>query len=114
MAIEIARGTRQDLLATISHELESRLKEAGIPARIYGREKHLYTLYHKLRQRDQRFRSILDIYAFRVVVDNVDNCYRALGRVHALYKPRPYQVRDYIAVPKSNGYQSIHTSMIGA
>lgn len=113
MAIEIARGTRQDLLATISHELESRLKEAGIPARIYGREKHLYTLYHKLRQRDQRFRSILDIYAFRVVVDNVDNCYRALGRVHALYKPRPYQVRDYIAVPKSNGYQSIHTSMIG-
>ncbi|MDQ6568404.1 MAG: RelA/SpoT family protein, partial [Haemophilus parahaemolyticus] len=113
MAIEIARGTRQDLLATISHELESRLKEAGIPARIYGREKHLYTLYHKLRQRDQRFRSILDIYAFRVVVDDVDNCYRALGRVHALYKPRPYQVRDYIAVPKSNGYQSIHTSMIG-
>lgn len=113
MAIEMARGTRQDLLATILHEIETRLKDAGIPARIYGREKHLYTLYYKLRQRDQRFRSILDIYAFRVVVDNVDNCYRALGQVHALYKPRPYQVRDYIAVPKSNGYQSIHTSMIG-
>ncbi|WP_294087128.1 RelA/SpoT family protein [uncultured Actinobacillus sp.] len=113
MAIDMARGTRQDLLAKIPHEIESRLMEFGIKARIYGREKHLYSLYHKLRQRDQRFRSILDIYAFCVVVENVDNCYRALGQVHALYKPRPYQVRDYIAVPKTNGYQSLHTSMIG-
>ncbi len=113
MAIDMARGTRQDLLIKIRHEIEERLQEQGIKCRVSGREKHLYSLYHKLRQRGQRFHSILDIYAFRVVVENVDNCYRALGQVHSLYKPRPHQIRDYIAVPKSNGYQSLHTSMIG-
>ncbi|EFN01888.1 RelA/SpoT family protein [Actinobacillus pleuropneumoniae] len=113
MAIDMARGTRQDLISTISHEIQSRLDEAGIKGRVYGREKHLYSLYEKMRQRDQHFHSILDIYAFRVVVENLDNCYRALGQMHALYKPRPYKIRDYIAVPKTNGYQSLHTSMIG-
>ncbi|EFL78635.1 RelA/SpoT family protein [Actinobacillus pleuropneumoniae] len=113
MAIDMARGTRQDLISTISHEIQSRLDEAGIQGRVYGREKHLYSLYEKMRQRDQHFHSILDIYAFRVVVGNVDHCYRALGQMHALYKPRPYKIRDYIAVPKTNGYQSLHTSMIG-
>ncbi|SUT95811.1 RelA/SpoT family protein [Actinobacillus lignieresii] len=113
MAIDMARGTRQDLISTISHEIQSRLDEAGIKGRVYGREKHLYSLYEKMRQRDQHFHSILDIYAFRVVVGNVDHCYRALGQMHALYKPRPYKIRDYIAVPKTNGYQSLHTSMIG-
>lgn len=113
MAIDMARGTRQDLISTISHEIQTRLDEAGIKGRVYGREKHLYSLYEKMRQRDQHFHSILDIYAFRVVVESVDNCYRVLGQMHALYKPRPYQIRDYIAVPKSNGYQSLHTSMIG-
>lgn len=113
MAIDMARGTRQDLISTISHEIQSRLDEAGIPGRVYGREKHLYSLYEKMRQRDQHFHSILDIYAFRVVVENVDNCYRVLGQMHSLYKPRPNKIRDYIAVPKSNGYQSLHTSMIG-
>lgn len=113
MAIDMARGTRQDLISTISHEIQSRLDEAGIQGRVYGREKHLYSLYEKMRQRDQHFHSILDIYAFRVVVGNADHCYRALGQMHALYKPRPYKIRDYIAVPKTNGYQSLHTSMIG-
>lgn len=113
MAIDMARGTRQDLISTISHEIQTRLDEAGIKGRVYAREKHLYSLYEKMRQRDQHFHSILDIYAFRVVVESVDNCYRVLGQMHALYKPRPYQIRDYIAVPKSNGYQSLHTSMIG-
>ncbi|WGE31528.1 RelA/SpoT family protein [Actinobacillus genomosp. 2] len=113
MAIDMARGTRQDLISTISHEIQSRLDEAGIKGRVYGREKHLYSLYEKMRQRDQHFHSILDIYAFRVVVESVDNCYRVLGQMHSLYKPRPYKIRDYIAVPKSNGYQSLHTSMIG-
>ncbi|AIZ79845.1 RelA/SpoT family protein [Actinobacillus equuli subsp. haemolyticus] len=113
MAIDMARGTRQDLISTISHEIQSRLDEAGIKGRVYGREKHLYSLYEKMRQRDQHFHSILDIYAFRVVVENLDNCYRVLGQMHSLYKPRPYKIRDYIAVPKSNGYQSLHTSMIG-
>lgn len=113
MAIEMARGSRQDLIATISNEIQARLDEVGIKGYVYGREKHLYTIYERMRQRDQHFHSILDIYAFRVVVDTLDNCYRMLGQMHALYKPRPYRVRDYIAVPKSNGYQSLHTSMIG-
>lgn len=111
--IEMARSSRQDLIAKITHEIENRLAEVGIPARVYGREKHLYALYQKMLRKEQHFHSILDIYAFRVVVDTVDNCYRVLGQMHALYKPRPYQVKDYIAVPKTNGYQSLQTSMIG-
>ena len=106
--IEMARSSRQDLIAKITHEIENRLAEVGIPARVYGREKHLYAL-----RKEQHFHSILDIYAVRIVVDTVDNCYRVLGQMHALYKPRPYQVKDYIAVPKTNGYQSLQTSMIG-
>ncbi len=111
--IEMARSSRQDLIAKITHEIENRLSEVGIPARVYGREKHLYALYQKMLRKEQHFHSILDIYAFRIVVDTVDNCYRVLGQMHALYKPRPYQVKDYIAVPKTNGYQSLQTSMIG-
>ena len=111
--IEMARSSRQDLIAKITHEIENRLAEVGIPARVYGREKHLYALYQKMLRKEQHFHSILDIYAFRVVVDTVDNCYRVLGQMHALYKPRPYQVKDYIAVPKTNGYQSLQTSMMG-
>lgn len=111
--IEMARSSRQDLIAKITHEIENRLAEVGIPARVYGREKHLYALYQKMLRKEQHFHSILDIYAFRIVVDTVDNCYRVLGQMHALYKPRPYQVKDYIAVPKTNGYQSLQTSMVG-
>jgi len=111
--IEMARSSRQDLIAKITHEIENRLAAVGIPARVYGREKHLYALYQKMLRKEQHFHSILDIYAFRIVVDTVDNCYRVLGQMHALYKPRPYQVKDYIAVPKTNGYQSLQTSMIG-
>ena len=111
--IEMARSSRQDLIAKITHEIENRLAEVGIPARVYGREKHLYALYQRMLRKEQHFHSILDIYAFRIVVDTVDNCYRVLGQMHALYKPRPYQVKDYIAVPKTNGYQSLQTSMIG-
>lgn len=111
--IEMARSSRQDLIAKITHEIENRLAEVGIPARVYGREKYLYALYQKMLRKEQHFHSILDIYAFRIVVDTVDNCYRVLGQMHALYKPRPYQVKDYIAVPKTNGYQSLQTSMIG-
>ena len=111
--IEMARSSRQDLIAKITHEIENRLAEVGIPARVYGREKHLYALYQKMLRKEPHFHSILDIYAFRIVVDTVDNCYRVLGQMHALYKPRPYQVKDYIAVPKTNGYQSLQTSMIG-
>lgn len=111
--IQIARGNRKDMIERISSDIKGRLKEAGIDARVFGREKHLYAIYQKMKLKDQQFHSIMDIYAFRTVVKDVDTCYRVLGQMHSLYKPRPGRVKDYIAVPKANGYQSLHTSMIG-
>ena len=111
--VQIARGNRKDMIERISAEIKGRLDDVGIQARVFGREKHLYALYQKMRLKDQQFHSIMDIYAFRTVVENVDTCYRVLGQMHSLYKPRPGRVKDYIAVPKANGYQSLHTSMIG-
>lgn len=113
MAVEMARGTKQGLIERISSEIKHRLDDAGIACRIYGKERPLYYLYQKMRAKVQHFHSILDIYSFRIVVENIDTCYRVLGQMHALYKPRPFQVKDYIAVPKTNGYQSLHTAMIG-
>lgn len=111
-ATDTARQRSQHLITQISQEMATRLEEVGIKARVYGKERSLYYLYQQLREK-QRFNSILDIYSFRVVVDTVDTCYRVLGQMHALFKPRPHQVKDYIAVPKTNGYQSLHSSMIG-
>ncbi len=111
--VQIARGNRKDMIERISAEIKGRLEDVGIQARVFGREKHLYAIYQKMRLKDQQFHSIMDIYAFRTVVNNVDTCYRVLGQMHSLYKPRPGRVKDYIAVPKANGYQSLHTSMIG-
>ena len=111
--VQIARGNRKDMIERISAEIKGRLDDVGIQARVFGREKHLYAIYQKMRLKDQQFHSIMDIYAFRTIVENVDTCYRVLGQMHSLYKPRPGRVKDYIAVPKANGYQSLHTSMIG-
>ncbi|OOF43362.1 bifunctional GTP diphosphokinase/guanosine-3',5'-bis(diphosphate) 3'-diphosphatase [Rodentibacter rarus] len=111
--VEVARNNRQDLIECISNEIKVRLENAGIFARVWGREKHLYKIYQKMRAKDQEFHSIMDIYAFRIIVKTVDDCYRSLGQIHNLYKPRPGRVKDYIAVPKANGYQSLQTSMIG-
>ncbi|OZI14413.1 bifunctional GTP diphosphokinase/guanosine-3',5'-bis(diphosphate) 3'-diphosphatase [Sodalis-like symbiont of Philaenus spumarius] len=111
--VKAARGTRKEMIQKILVEIEGRLTEAGIPCRVSGREKHLYSIYCKMHLKDQRFHSIMDIYAFRVIVSDVDTCYRVLGQIHRLYKPRPGRVKDYIAIPKANGYQSLHTSMIG-
>ncbi|WP_295655363.1 RelA/SpoT family protein, partial [uncultured Haemophilus sp.] len=111
--VEQARGSRQELIQRISNDISQRLEDAGIPSRIWGREKHLYKIYQKMRMKDQKFHSIMDIYAFRVIVNSVDDCYRGLGQMHSLYKPRPGKVKDYIAVPRANGYQALQTSMIG-
>ncbi|MCQ9122038.1 bifunctional GTP diphosphokinase/guanosine-3',5'-bis pyrophosphate 3'-pyrophosphohydrolase [Rodentibacter pneumotropicus] len=111
--VEVARNNRQDLIERISSEIKERLENVGIVARVWGREKHLYKIYQKMRAKDQEFHSIMDIYAFRIIVKNIDDCYRVLGQMHNLYKPRPGRVKDYIAVPKANGYQSLQTSMIG-
>ncbi|QQO72801.1 bifunctional GTP diphosphokinase/guanosine-3',5'-bis pyrophosphate 3'-pyrophosphohydrolase [Morganella morganii] len=111
--VKAARGNRKEMIQKILSEIEGRLTEAGISCKVSGREKHLYSIYRKMHLKEQRFHSIMDIYAFRVIVSTVDTCYRVLGQVHGLYKPRPGRVKDYIAIPKANGYQSLHTSLIG-
>lgn len=111
--VRAARGNRKEMIQRIFSEIEGRLKEAKIPCRVQGREKHLYSIYCKMKRKEQHFHSIMDIYAFRVIVEDTDTCYRVLGQMHNLYKPRPGRVKDYIAIPKANGYQSLHTSMIG-
>ncbi len=111
--VKAARGNRKEMIQKILSEIEGRLTEAGISCKVSGREKHLYSIYRKMHLKEQRFHSIMDIYAFRVIVSSVDTCYRVLGQVHGLYKPRPGRVKDYIAIPKANGYQSLHTSLIG-
>lgn len=108
-----ARGNRKEMIQKIHAEIEGRLQDAGINAKVLGREKNLYSIYNKMKNKEQRFHTIMDLYAFRVIVDTVDTCYRVLGQMHNLYKPRPGRMKDYIAVPKANGYQSLHTSMIG-
>lgn len=108
-----ARGNRKALLTKTHKEIISRLEETGIQARVYGREKHLYSIYKKMLNKELRFSQVMDIYAFRIVVDRVDTCYRVLGAVHNLYKPIETRFKDYIAIPKSNGYQSLHTSLKG-
>ena len=80
---------------------------------VIGREKHLYSIYQKMRGKRKAFNEIMDVYAFRIIVDKVDTCYRVLGAVHNLYKPLPGRFKDYIAIPKANGYQSLHTTLFG-
>lgn len=111
--VKSARGNRKEMIQRIHSEIEGRLQEFGLKARVLGREKNLFSIYNKMKTKEQRFHTIMDIYAFRVIVDTPDACYRALGQVHSLYKPRPGRMKDYIAVPKANGYQSLHTSMVG-
>ncbi|WP_394127372.1 bifunctional GTP diphosphokinase/guanosine-3',5'-bis pyrophosphate 3'-pyrophosphohydrolase [Vibrio hepatarius] len=111
--VRAARGNRKEMIQRIHDEIEGRLEEVGLRARVFGREKNLFSIYNKMKTKEQRFHTIMDIYAFRVVVEDADTCYRVLGQVHSLYKPRPGRMKDYIAVPKANGYQSIHTSMVG-
>ncbi len=101
------------MINKIHAEIEGRLEDAGIEGAVLGREKNLYSIYNKMKNKEQRFHSIMDIYAFRVLVKNLDTCYRVLGQVHNLYKPRPSRMKDYIAIPKANGYQSLHTSLVG-
>ncbi|WP_394166976.1 bifunctional GTP diphosphokinase/guanosine-3',5'-bis pyrophosphate 3'-pyrophosphohydrolase [Photobacterium piscicola] len=111
--VAAARGNRKEIITKIHAEIEGRLSDAGITAVVSGREKNLYSIYNKMKNKEQRFHSIMDIYAFRVLVNDLDTCYRVLGQVHNLYKPRPSRMKDYIAIPKANGYQSLHTSLVG-
>ena len=108
-----ARGNRKEVISNIQGEIESRMEDAGIQAQVSGREKHLYSIYKKMLNKELMFNEVMDIYAFRIVVDSMDTCYRVLGVAHNLYKPIETRFKDYIAVPKTNGYQSLHTSLVG-
>ena len=112
-AMEVARGNRHELLSQIQEAITARLASAGLKADFFGREKTLYSIYRKMREKQLSFSQVLDIYGFRVVVDSVPACYLALGALHGLYKPVPGKFKDYIAIPKANGYQSLHTTLIG-
>ncbi len=112
-AVKQARGNRREVIERIRNEISNRIKDAGIVAEVSGREKHLYSIYRKMKSKELMFNDVMDIYAFRVIVDSVDSCYRVLGVVHNLYKPIEIRFKDYIAIPKQNGYQSLHTSLVG-
>jgi GTP pyrophosphokinase len=112
-AIKAARGNRREVVRKILDAVKNTLSAAGIEAEVYGREKTLFGIYKKMRNKHLSFSQVLDVYGFRVVVDTVPNCYVALGTLHALYKPMPGKFKDYIAIRKINGYQSLHTSLIG-
>ncbi|MEQ1584152.1 MAG: bifunctional (p)ppGpp synthetase/guanosine-3',5'-bis(diphosphate) 3'-pyrophosphohydrolase [Candidatus Nitrotoga sp.] len=112
-AIKVARGNRREVVGKIQEAIRQRLEEHHIAAQIQGREKHLYGIYQKMQAKSLAFAQVQDIYGFRVMVDDVPSCYLALGALHALYKPIPGKFKDYIAIPKANAYQSLHTTLFG-
>ncbi len=112
-AVKAARGNRRQLVNKILDSVRVALESAGIDAGIQGREKTLFGIYRKMRNKHLTFSQVLDVYGFRVVVDSFANCYVALGVLHSLFKPMPGKFKDYIAIPKLNGYQSLHTTLIG-
>lgn len=112
-AMARARGNRRELFSKIQDGIKSKLAASHIEARVFGREKSLYSIYRKMQDKHLSFSQVLDIYGFRVVVVDVPTCYLAMGYLHALYKPVPGRFKDYIAIPRANGYQSLHTTLIG-
>ncbi len=113
-AVQQARGNRFDMIEKIGKTLNECLQREGLPGKVSGREKHLYSIYRKMVTQKKSFAEIMDVFAFRIVTDKIDTCYRILGAVHNLYKPVPGRFKDYIAIPKANGYQSLHTDLFGA
>ncbi|MEH6625537.1 MAG: RelA/SpoT family protein [Motiliproteus sp.] len=113
-AVQQYRGKRFDMIEQIGKTLAECLEKEGLPSEINGREKHLYSIYRKMVTQKKSFAEIMDVFAFRIVTDKIDTCYRILGAVHNLYKPVAGRFKDYIAIPKGNGYQSLHTDLFGA
>ena len=112
-AIMTARGNRKEVVSKILESIKQQLGVFNIEAEVSGREKHLYSIYKKMTSKATPFSQVYDIYGFRVVVKDLPSCYLALGALHALYKPIPSKFKDYIAIPKANGYQSLHTTLFG-
>ncbi len=112
-AVRKARGNRKEIVSQITASILNRMEQEGLSADIQGREKNLYSIYKKMVSKQLSFSEVMDVYAFRIIVDDVDACYRMLGVVHNLYKPVQGKFKDYIAIPKANGYQSLHTVLFG-
>ncbi|QNK73920.1 bifunctional (p)ppGpp synthetase/guanosine-3',5'-bis(diphosphate) 3'-pyrophosphohydrolase [Variovorax sp. PAMC28562] len=112
-AVSKARGRRRDLIQKVQRELESTFTAAGMVVRIAGREKTLYSIYQKMEEKHLSFAQVTDIYGFRIIVPNVIACYTGLGILHQMYKPLPGKFKDHIAIAKLNGYQSLHTTLVG-
>jgi GTP pyrophosphokinase len=112
-AVKAARGNRREVVGKVLEAIKQRLSDCKIEATVSGREKHLYSIYKKMIEKSLTFSEVFDIYGFRVIVKDVPTCYLALGSLHQLYKPIPGKFKDYIAIPKANGYQSLHTTLFG-
>ena len=112
-AIKKARGNRRKMIDTIENTIRARLQEVDFPCDVAGREKNIYSIYKKMVQKKIPLADVFDVYAFRIYCEDVDACYRVLGVMHNLYKPIPGRFKDYIALPKENGYQSLHSVLIG-
>jgi len=112
-ATKAARGNRREMIGRTLEAIKKKLADSGIPAAVHGREKHVYSTYRKMIEKHLSFSEVHDIFGARVIVKDVPACYLALGALHSLYKPIPGKFKDYIAIPKANGYQSIHTDLIG-
>lgn len=112
-AVKRARGNRKEMVEKILQNARMAFAKVNLEVDLQGREKTLFSIYQKMRSKHLSFSQVLDVYAFRVTVHSIDECYRALGILHALYKPMPGKFKDYIAIPKLNGYQSLHTTLLG-
>jgi guanosine-3',5'-bis(diphosphate) 3'-pyrophosphohydrolase len=112
-ALKRARGNQKEFLGKIADQMIAALKKSGIRGSVLTREKHLYSIYRKMLRKSAALSEIVDVYGLRVVVDDVDACYRALGVVHSVFRPMPGRFKDYVAIPRVNGYQSLHTTLFG-
>jgi guanosine-3',5'-bis(diphosphate) 3'-pyrophosphohydrolase len=112
-AVKKTRGYGLKTINTVENAIKNRMNQAGIDCEVSGREKNLYSIYTKMRHKKISLPDIFDVYAFRICVDTIDDCYRTVGVVHSLYNPKPGRFKDYIALPKANGYQSLHTTLVG-
>jgi RelA/SpoT family (p)ppGpp synthetase len=112
-AVRKLSGNRHEIISQLEARIDARLRDEHVPARVMGRGKHLWGIYQKMRDKHLPFREVHDVYAVRIIVDTVDTCYRTLGVMHSLYKPIMGRFKDYIAIPKANGYQSLHTVLFG-
>jgi len=112
-ALKKSKGSQRQIVKRISEEFGKALDDYGIKADIVGREKHLYSIYRKMAEKKRLLSDVVDVYGFRIIVDDVSTCYQVLGLIHGLYKPMPGRFKDYIAIPRINGYQSLHTTLFG-